>query len=305
MREIHDKLNPKIFRNENEMIPEVRERLLEIVEEFLSTIDENFEFNIFDIRLVGSNASYNYTDTSDIDLHIVVDMYEICSQRPDIVQYLFNAEKSRFNLEYDITLKGIQVEIYVEDIRAMTLSNGIYSIVKDDWEKVPTEDYYESESIYDSIENGEYAQRVYDKVKQSLDYSESASQIKIIINDLYMMRKSSLESTGTEDSYGNVIFKKVRSMGWLDELKDKYFELRSKELSLESLIREAVEEPKYQWCMEAFKDGTCYFLFPGGFYKRCSHHNVPYMTKSEAFRAFNKLNSRLSDPFTKLIPYSA
>ena len=70
--ELHDTLNSKLFDLETSKLkPEVLEKLLQISEEFLKSIDP-LTLSIADIRLVGSNASFNYNEQSDIDLHIIV-----------------------------------------------------------------------------------------------------------------------------------------------------------------------------------------------------------------------------------------
>ena len=96
--------NGKIFCDNFGLITEIRERLIEIANEFLRPISKDLVFKVYDIRLVGSNAGYNYTDTSDVDLHMVVNLTEICRDCPEVVQFLFNAEKAKFNLLYDILL---------------------------------------------------------------------------------------------------------------------------------------------------------------------------------------------------------
>ena len=61
---------------------------------------------------------------------------------------------------------------------------------------------------------------------------EKLSEIESLINDLYELRKTSIEEGG-EYSIGNLIFKEFRNKGYLDNLKDRMRELINKELSLE------------------------------------------------------------------------
>ena len=42
-------------------------------------------------------------------------------------------------------MKGINVEVYVEDVKANTMSNGIYSLFKDEWIKKPSKESIEIE----------------------------------------------------------------------------------------------------------------------------------------------------------------
>lgn len=227
-------LNSKLFNlSTNEMKPEIRERLLEIVDEFLTQIPEDLKFKILDIRLVGSNAAYNYTEHSDLDIHIVVNLADICRECPKVVQYLFNAEKQRFNVNYDITVKGIEAEIYVEDVRAGTMTNGIYSILEDRWVKFPQKSTDEQQDI--DITTTDYYTEYEGYIEDVLE-SGTSEDIINIINDLYMIRKESLESNG-ESGKGNLLFKAIRNAGLLDELKSKYYKVRSDELTLESTRR--------------------------------------------------------------------
>ena len=67
----HDELNPKLWDG-LELKPEVKEKLNEIAEAFKEYLDIP-EDAILDIRITGSSASYNYTEYSDLDLHLIID----------------------------------------------------------------------------------------------------------------------------------------------------------------------------------------------------------------------------------------
>ena len=61
--------------------------------------------------------------------------------------------------------------------------------------------------------------------------SDNAEEVRQFINDLYMLRKLGLAESG-EASVGNLVFKELRSMNMLQDLKDHYYELRSRDLSV-------------------------------------------------------------------------
>lgn len=70
--EKHDELNPKLFDESEKLKPEVRKKLLEIANDFIDKLKEDeIEFELSDVRIVGSNCSYNYNKDSDLDLHLV------------------------------------------------------------------------------------------------------------------------------------------------------------------------------------------------------------------------------------------
>ena len=112
--EKHDTLNPKLWDEDNNLKPEVREKILEIVKEFTDTLEEDeIKFKIKDIVLVGSNCSYNYNEMSDLDIHIRMDTKSL--ECPDnLYPLLYSAYRSLFNKKFDIDFYGIPVELYIE-----------------------------------------------------------------------------------------------------------------------------------------------------------------------------------------------
>ena len=127
-------LNPKLWKNQK-LIPEVKEHLDRIVEEFLDHFD--IDIIVDDINIIGSNAGYNYKSKSDIDLHIVTDFTQYPAN-VNIIDELFNAKKNNFNNNYDINIKGLPVELYIEDKNNPAESNGRYSIKTNEWLQEPT-----------------------------------------------------------------------------------------------------------------------------------------------------------------------
>lgn len=225
--EVHDTLNPKLWSSDNKLLDDVKVRIVEIIEQFVSTTCEEVPLNIVDVRLVGSQVSYNYTQYSDLDVHIVTN-FELLPASKEILQALYNALKTKFNNDYDITIKGIEVELYVEDIKSTAVSNGIYSLYYDKWIKFPQK--------LDNVPQIDIS----DKITQCSTYinkvlnSDNSDSITNAINDIYLIRKNSLDKDG-EYGEGNLLFKEIRNLGLLDALKDKYKEVRSKELTLEHL----------------------------------------------------------------------
>lgn len=112
--EKHDTLNPLLFDENDELRDDVKEAIIKIVNQFIEDLSaDGVKFSLKDIILVGSNVSYNYTKDSDLDIHIVADS-ESLDCNPEVYTLLYGAYRSLFNKNYDITIKGIPVEIYVE-----------------------------------------------------------------------------------------------------------------------------------------------------------------------------------------------
>ena len=68
---VKKELNPKFWNDNKKLNPEVRERLLEIAEEFIGFL--KVPVVVDDILFIGSLTNYGWSDYSDIDLHISLD----------------------------------------------------------------------------------------------------------------------------------------------------------------------------------------------------------------------------------------
>lgn len=223
--EMHNELNPKIWKD-NKIDPEVRSKLLETVDEFVEYID--IPIDVVDVHILGSNAGFNYTETSDLDLHLVVN-FDTIPASDEILQALYNAKKSSFNETYDISIHGIPVELYVEDIKANTISNGIYSLEKDMWIKYPVKEEVPDIDVSEQVSK-------YNNIILEAMTSNDLDKMKNILDSVYLLRKNSLACCG-EYSKGNQIFKELRNQGILEELRERIYEETSKDLSLENLLK--------------------------------------------------------------------
>lgn len=223
-----DILNPLIWNNET-LNKDVEIRLLNIKDKFINGLNENnIPLVIVDTRIVGSNASYNYTEFSDIDLHIVVDLSQYSNEDKRLLQMIYNYYKSSFNDKYNITIRGISVELYIEDKDTPANSKGIYSLDKREWIKKPIK---QDEIDVDISKSLNYMINEFEEVKL-VNNSKSA---QLLLDLLYANR---IKSLAIEGEYGidNLVFKEFRNRGYIQELKDIIVNGESKELSLESLI---------------------------------------------------------------------
>lgn len=246
--EKHDELNPALFDGE-ELKPEIKDAIQKIVDTFVDDLKESdVDIKVKDVVLVGSNVSYNYTKDSDLDLHIIADSNGT-DYPAEFATLLYSAYRSIFNRNYDITLKGVPVEVYVEmDNLGAAKSNGQYSL-NSGWLKKPSKD-----SIPDvNLNQGEF-ERLFseweDKYFNLLDEigvtpeevltlvekedEEASEKVKDFIEDIYELRKASIANEG-EYGVGNLVFKEFRNLGYLDGLKSLRKVLKGKELSLENL----------------------------------------------------------------------
>ena len=225
---VNNALNPKLWDENNKLRTEVREAALRIVEFFLSQMDMPITYK--DIRILGSNASYNYSPYSDLDIHIVVDFNELEGSNSMLRKY-FNGVRNGFLNDYDVKIHGIPVEMYIEDISDPPKAKGIYSVVDDGWIKFPKQDTNAVEADVDSVAD------VWEARINKLVKRDSLEDVDTAIRNLYYVRRNSLAQDG-EYGKGNQLFKEIRNRGLLDMLRQKKKELISKELSVEKKLCE-------------------------------------------------------------------
>ena len=220
----HDTLNQDLFEG-NHLRPEVREALLRIAGKFQNALGLNID--PVDVYFTGSGANFNYNELSDIDLHLVYDFEQIGINAEILVKY-FIAKKQVFNNDYDITIKGMPVEVGVENVNEPIVSSAIYSVAKDQWMLEPKD----AEHLLPKPDMKQYygiVQRIEDAIE-----SRNSKKIGDLWDELYRIRKDSLANDG-EYGHGNGMFKKLRNLGYLDRLKHAYYSSASEELSIESL----------------------------------------------------------------------
>ena len=225
MPTIHDQLNPKLFDREGKMFPIVRQTLLDIAEDFKEFIGVQVP-SLKDITISGSNAAYNYTPDSDIDLHLIVDIPKVDQDR--IYRELFDAKKFQYNEQHDYTVKGFDVELYVQNANEDHVSNGIYSILDDEWihfpEKISVDiDEENTRSKYDTLKT------LISKALKSKDYELGMKLRKT----LKKYRQVGLHSTG-EFGAENLAWKALRTNGYIEKLYNMLNDLKDQELSLEN-----------------------------------------------------------------------
>jgi len=120
------RLNPRLWNNNEQLRPEVHDHLLQIADDFREFLGVS-GYNLKDITISGSNAAYTYTDNSDIDLHLVVDLPE--ADASEVYRELFDAKKFQYNQQHNITIGSYPVELYVQDANKTHVSQGIYSVL--------------------------------------------------------------------------------------------------------------------------------------------------------------------------------
>ena len=222
VRIYNDILNPVIWDN-NKLNPEIKEKLLQIGKDFYA--DTETDAPLKDILFVGSLANYNWSDTSDFDVHVVIDFKDV-DGNVELVEKLVNALKSKWNDEHDIHLKGHNVEVYIQDVTKENRSTGVYSLMQDKWLSEP-----KKENI--QIDKEKIQEKYNDTVRKinSAIKAQDINKLKAIVKDVYDMRQAGLDKSG-ELSTENLVFKILRNRNYIEKLKQEIINLYDKKQSL-------------------------------------------------------------------------
>jgi len=213
----HHELNPKLWDN-NQLRKDVRLQLLKIARHFALYLNVPI-LHLKDVTLSGSSAGYNYSDYSDIDLHLVV-------SKTNGNDELFTAKKNLYNNEHNLAISNIPVELYVQLADQPHHSAGIYSVLDDKWLTEPehTEPTTDPKDIRAKARN--YAGKINFAMR-----SNNIEQCRSVMDELKRLRKAGLE-TGGEQSVENLAFKLLRARGSIDKLRKYITKLESAKLSL-------------------------------------------------------------------------
>lgn len=222
-----DSLNDNIWQDE-ELDSKLRLKLLDIADDFIKTLGISW-VKPKDILLTGSICDYNWSLFSDIDLHVIMDFRKI-DKRVDFVKKYLDAKKNEWNNSHkELEIYGFPIEVYVQDVREKNESNGIYSLNKNKWLKKPNR--YDIEEL--NPQSNDVIKRISAKVMNRIDsfYERFENcfddyQLRKILEDVTNLsdklkeyRKLSL-GQGGQMSVGNIVYKVLRRMQYLDDLRE-------------------------------------------------------------------------------------
>jgi hypothetical protein len=208
----HDVLNPVLWDNSNQLRPDVRSKLLQFAYRFAdySYVPQD---RIKDIVMTGGNANYNYTPTSDIDVHLIVDTNKL-GFGSNFQDYLMS-KKSTWMAMHDPRIKGYPLEPYVQDVNEKIPTNQAdYSLKYGKWNTPPVHGNFDwaNDPLLDKKVQGLKTQ--IDQVTcKDCDLNVALTLWKRIAN----LRGTSIAASG-EFALENLVFKELRNSGYLDKI---------------------------------------------------------------------------------------
>jgi predicted nucleotidyltransferase len=196
--------------------------LLKVATEFYKNTE--LTAPIEDIYFLGSSAGYNWTPTSDMDLHVLID-FKLVDPNKELVKKLVDGYKNKWNEDHDIHYNEHPVEVYIQDVDDVNRSQAVYSVLNNHWVKKP---HHENIQIDKPAIKAKYKQLV-----QQIDTaitSKNLNDLKDTVKRLYNMREAGL-STGGEYSTENIVFKLLRSSGYISKLRTNINSLTDTDLN--------------------------------------------------------------------------
>ena len=230
-----DELNPKFWskriskdgsKEKWVLDPLVRKKLLKIGQEFYDSLKEVLgKVPIQDIQLTGSLANYNWTDLSDLDVHVLVDFDKIKAPRK-VIEAAGEGAKFMWNIRHDIKLRGHDVEVFLQDSDERHHITGLFSLLNNQWIKKPEfdppkvdEDDVNKKAEGISNEISTLESKLVSSYSLPRDYRNLFRRAKTLKKKISKMRREGLGKKG-EFSVGNLAFKKLRNDGYITKLID-------------------------------------------------------------------------------------
>lgn len=217
--EYHHKLNPALWDGDV-LKKEVYDKFKEIVGTFIEDLELD-KSKIKDIIFTGSNTNYNWTELSDIDLHVIM--------KDDGDMDAFEAKKTLWNDKHTIKIKGFAIEMYIEtSATGHSKDQGLYSIKDNKWIREPS--YQDIKFDYEKIKSK--AKKWMIKIDKLVDgKSKDLKALEAIKEHLKTSRRKDV-ARGGEFSMENLVFKALRNNGYLAKLFDYIAKVKDEALSL-------------------------------------------------------------------------
>tara|TARA_R110001592_G_scaffold274717_1_gene541696 strand:+ start:1066 stop:1854 length:789 start_codon:yes stop_codon:yes gene_type:complete len=212
---MNDDLQPDIWGSEVNMNEDIRTNLIKIADNYWKSLDLGFDYE--DVTLTGSLANYNWSKYSDVDLHIIFDINKLGDNK-EMVKDLLDVKTRKWNSDHDISIKGFEVELYLQPEDQPHHSTGVYSILNDGWVSKPKKEVVSLDKETIRKKYKEFVKQVND-IEKDGDNQSVINRIEKLKDKIKKMRKAGLE-TGGEYSVENIVFKLLRRNDIMQKLGD-------------------------------------------------------------------------------------
>jgi hypothetical protein len=209
-------LTPELWEN-NTLKPEIGDALYRIAKEFFETLQLPPNITLDDVTLTGSLATYNWSELSDVDLHLLIDFTKL--ENRELMEDYFKEKSRNWNHTHKIFIKGYEVEVYIQDSSEPHHANGVYSILNERWIKEPSR--FRTAIDYETVKKKaaglmEAIDEVYERYAEK-DYRLALKSAESLMDRIRKYRRVGLQTSGI-NSVENLAFKVLRRNDYLHKL---------------------------------------------------------------------------------------
>jgi len=219
----NDTLHPK-FWNNDEFREDISRPILKIVDDFISDDEHIKPEMVEDVQLTGSLANFNYSDHSDLDVHILLDFANI-NKDESIVKRALDGKRFIWNLRHDIEFNNHEVELYFQDIHEPHVASGLFSLQDNRWIKKPVHDPPEidhrdvQKKAFEFKKELDLLEEALDNISDAKEFALINKRAKKLKDKIMRMRQQGLTDKG-EFSVENLAFKTLRNDETISKLND-------------------------------------------------------------------------------------
>jgi predicted nucleotidyltransferase len=230
--EYHKNLNPQFWLN-NHLKSNIRKNLLNLAKFYFKQLDLGVELK--DIIFTGSLANYNYTNLSDIDLHLVIDYKELTDDE-DFAKEFFGDKRAIWADSNQIEIYGYPVEIYVQDKNQLDESykgmGAMYSLLKNKWIKKPKYKLPDVDKHLITQKVNKYLD-ILNKISIMKDSIKKVDSYNKVFEKIRDDRRKATKEEG-EFSIDNLVFKVLRNKKVFDVVRNNKKEIVNNVFSINS-----------------------------------------------------------------------
>jgi predicted nucleotidyltransferase len=169
--------------------------------------------------MTGSLANFNWSNFSDVDLHIVANFSQFPEEQLPLYEELFGLKKTIYNDKHNLKIFGYDVELYVQNETEVHFSSGVYSVLFDEWSNKPKKENVDVDTKLIETKTKQWMEIIDGVIENAKDESlENAKKmIKKYKDKIKKYRTCGLETKG-EYSDENLVFKALRRNGYIEKL---------------------------------------------------------------------------------------
>lgn len=223
--EYNNVLSPKLWDG-NKLRTDVTPSLMKIVKQFFKDID--FEPIILDITILGSSCNYNYSDVSDLDIHVIVDY-----PQDDITNRFLNVACKNWLMKHSVSFKNIPVEIYCQaNDEQISKTAAIFSIKNNKWIREPKKEIPPPK--FNNPKVLKQAAEIMTRIDAAVGKKASKAveqELVSLKDEIKELRKKGISISGEYD-ISNLVFKTLRNNKYMDKLVDRLNEVIDARLSV-------------------------------------------------------------------------